>query len=392
MVKVFVPRESAHGETRVAVTPETAARLVAAGAEVLVASGAGASANLSDAAYGEAGAQVVSDADTASAWSTADLVLSVAGPTVAEVGSMGEGAILISFLAAYRETDRVAALRDGGISALAMELVPRISRAQSMDALSSQASIAGYKAVLLAASSLDKYFPLMMTAAGTVKPARVVIMGAGVAGLQAIATARRLGAVVMVSDIREVVREQVESLGARFIDLPDMGERGEGEGGYAREVTPEFLQKQQAIVATHVAQADVVVTTALVPGRPAPRLVTEAMVKDMRDGAVIVDLAVEQGGNCVLSERGEEVVRHGVRIIGLTNLPATMPGDASVLYARNVLALVELLMVEGALALDLEDEILTGALLTHGRRILHAPTAEALGDTPSAAPTDTPSP
>jgi len=258
-----------------------------------------------------------------------------------------------------------------------MELVPRITRAQSMDALSSQANIAGYKAVLLAASRLGKYLPMLMTAAGTIPSAKVVIMGAGVAGLQAVATAKRLGAVVWVSDVRPVVKEQVESLGGKFIDLPTQ-ESGEGQGGYAKEMSKEFLARQQAIIADHLASADVVITTALVPGKPAPRLVTAAMVKNMRPGSIVVDLAGEQGGNCELSKADQEVVESRVTILSPTNLPSTMPHDASVLYARNVLELALLAVKGGALKVDLDDEIIKGALLTHDGSIVNGAIAEAV--------------
>jgi NAD(P) transhydrogenase subunit alpha len=350
---------------------------------VSVEAGAGDAAHFADAVYAAAGATIITRAELARALSETQLLLSVTGPADAHVDALPRGAVCVGFMAPHREHARVGRMRDAGVSALAMELLPRSSRAQAMDALSSQASIAGYKAVLLAAAALDKYFPLMMTAAGTVTPARVVVMGAGVAGLQAIATARRLGALVHVSDIREAVAEQVQSLGARFIELPDTGERGEGEGGYARQVTPEFLRRQQEIVARYVAQADAVITTALVPGRPAPLLVTAAMVEAMRPGSVIVDLAVEQGGNCELSRADEEVEEGGVTILAPSNLPAAMSEDASTLYARNVLALLQLLVrkEEGAaprLALDPEDEVVAGSLLTHGGRIVHEPTAQAL--------------
>jgi len=256
-----------------------------------------------------------------------------------------------------------------------MELVPRITRAQSMDVLSSQANIAGYKAVLLAAANLPRYFPLLMTAAGTIQPARVVIMGAGVAGLSAIATARRLGAVVEVSDIRPAVKEQVQSLGAKFIDLPNL-ESGEGQGGYAKEMSAEFIAKQQAILKARIVLADVVITTALVPGRPAPRLVTADMVQGMKPGSVIVDLAVEQGGNCELSEPGKTVIKHGVKLIGEYNIPASLPYDASQLFAKNVQALLMLIAKGGELKLDLADEVIKGTLLTHAGEIMHGPTAE----------------
>jgi H+-translocating NAD(P) transhydrogenase subunit alpha len=255
--------------------------------------------------------------------------------------------------------------------------VPRITRAQSMDVLSSQANIAGYKAVLLAAANLPKYFPLLMTAAGTIQPARVVIMGAGVAGLQAIATAKRLGAVVEVSDIRPAVKEQVQSLGGKFIELPNL-ESGEGQGGYAKEMSAEFIAKQQEILSARIAQADVVITTALVPGRPAPKLVTAAMVERMKPGSVIIDLAVEQGGNCELSELNTTVIKHGVKIIGESNLAASLATDASTLFARNVLALLMLFAKGGELKLDLNDEVIKGTLLTHNGEIIHAPTREAI--------------
>jgi len=280
----------------------------------------------------------------------------------------------------HRNLPMVKKLAANKISTFAMELVPRITRAQSMDVLSSQANIAGYKAVLLAAANLPKYFPLLMTAAGTIQPSRVVIMGAGVAGLQAIATAKRLGAVVEVSDIRPAVKEQVQSLGAKFIDLPNL-ESGEGQGGYAKEVSAEFLQKQQEIIKARIVLADVVITTALVPGRPAPKLVTADMVQSMKPGSVIVDMAVEQGGNCELSELGKTVVKHGVKIIGEANLPATLPYDASMLYGRNVQSLLNLIAKGGELKLDLNDEVVKGTLLTHDGGVIHAPTADLIAKT-----------
>ena len=377
MPQVFVPREIADGETRVACTPETTKRYVKEGFEVVVESGAGKHAHFTDEQYRETGANVVSGADAESAWGSADIVFRVYPITPAEASKIKEGALLIGFMSQHKNLDSVRILRDRKVSTIAMELIPRISRAQSMDALSSQASIAGYQAVLMAATYLDKYFPLLMTAAGTIQPARIVIMGAGVAGLQAIATAKRLGAVVEVSDIRPAVKEQVESLGGRFIDFP-MDESGEGEGGYARELTPEQLAAQQKVVREKVVAADAVITTALVPGRPAPKLITKDMVVDMREGAVIVDLAVEQGGNCELSKSGEIVVAEGVTIIGHPNMPAATPADASLLYARNIQALLLSLLKEGDVILDLEDEILAGALLTHNGEVRHGPTAEAL--------------
>jgi len=377
MPQVFVPKEIVEGETRVACTPETTKRYVKEGFEVVVESDAGRHAHFSDEQYRQAGARVVSADEAGAVWGSADILLRVYPITPEEASRIKEGALLVGFMSPHKNLDSVRILRDRRISTIAMELIPRISRAQSMDALSSQASISGYQAVLMAATYLDKYFPLLMTAAGTIQPAKIVIMGAGVAGLQAIATARRLGAVVEVSDIRPGVKEQVESLGGRFIDFP-MDQSGEGEGGYARELTAEQLKAQQAIVRQKVVAADAVITTALVPGRPAPKLITKDMVEEMREGAVIVDLAVEQGGNCELSKSGEMVVEHGVTIIGHPNLPAATPADASLLYARNIQALLLSTLSEGQVVLNLEDEILDGALLTHNGEVRHGPTAEAL--------------
>lgn len=375
MVRVFIPKETGPGETRVGATPETVKKMVAAGLEVQVEAGAGLASHIADADFEGVGATLVSD--RVAALGAAHVVVHVVAPAPDEVAHLAEGAVLIGLLSPAVNTDLVAALRDGSIRSIAMELVPRISRAQDMDVLSSQASIAGYKAVLLAAQRLGKYFPLLMTAAGTIPPARVVVMGAGVAGLQAVATARRLGAVVEVSDIREVVKEQVESLGGKFIELPDMG-GGEGEGGYAREMGEDFLRKQREIVTRHVSHADVVICTALVPGKKAPTLLTAEMVEGMKAGSVIVDLAVEQGGNCVFSKPGEDVQHGDVLILGPRNLPAETPIDASSLYSRNVWALFKLLLKEGELVLDTEDEIIDGALLTQGGEIRHAPTREAI--------------
>jgi H+-translocating NAD(P) transhydrogenase subunit alpha len=381
MLKVFVAKEHRPGETRVAATPETVKKLVKEQIEVLVEAGAGEAASFRDADYEAAGAKLVTD--PASAWSSADIVLKIteAAPNPGlgkhEAEALKPGAILLGLMAPHRNLDMVKRLLANKVSTFAMELVPRITRAQSMDVLSSQANIAGYKAVLLGAVHLPKYFPLFMTAAGTIQPARVVIMGAGVAGLQAIATARRLGAVVEVSDVRPAVKEQVQSLGAKFIDLPNL-ESGEGQGGYAKEMSAEFLQKQQQILTDKITKADVVITTALIPGRPAPRLVSADMVKGMKPGSVIVDLAVEQGGNCELSEAGKTVVKHGVKIIGEANLPASMPYDASIMFSRNVLQLLLLFVKGGQLKLDLNDEVIKGTLLTHDGAVFHAPTGELL--------------
>ena len=386
MLNVFIPRERRRGETRVAATPETVRRMVKLGLAVLVERGAGEAAFFPDADFEAAGARMV--ADPASGWGEADVVLKVTAPDAYEglpgheAEALKPGAVLIGFLSPYKNPEAVRLLADGNVTSFALELVPRVTRAQPMDALSSQASIAGYKAVLLAAWRLPKYLPLLMTAAGTIKPGRVVVMGAGVAGLQAIATAKRLGAVVEVSDIRPAVKEQVESLGGRFIELP-LQESGEGAGGYAREMGEEFLTRQREIVKRHLAAADAVITTALVPGRRAPLLVTAEMVAAMRPGAMIIDLAVEQGGNCELSQPDREVVEGGVLILGPSNLAAAQPYDASLLYARNALSLLQLLLdKEGKLAVDLGDEIVAGALLTYEGKVHHAPTAELLGATP----------
>lgn len=381
MSTAFVPKETAPGETRVALTADGVKRLVATGLAVTVEPGAGALALVSDADYEKAGAKL----GAREAWSTADLVLKVQPPTPDEARRLKRGAVLVSFVYAAANRPLVEALLQANVSVLAMELVPRITRAQAMDALSSQATVAGYKAVLLAAARSPRMFPLLMTAAGTVPPARVVVFGAGVAGLQAIATARRLGAVVEATDVRYAAKEQVESLGGRFIEVPGLADL-EGTGGYAKEASAEVLAKQREAVKKRVAEADVVITTALVPGKPAPKLVSADMVSAMKPGAVIVDLAVESGGNCELSKLGQVVVEHGVSIIGLPNLPATVPVQASELYSKNVLNLVKLMLGEkGALQTDFRDEVLAGTLLLHEGRIRHAATANSFGLEPARA-------
>jgi len=373
MPTVFVPRETRAGETRVAASPETAKRLVQAKLELVIESGAGVAAGFTDQAFAAAGARIAG----AEGW-TSDLVLKVQPPTGAEAARLKSGAILVAFLQPHRELELVGILRARNVTSLAMELVPRISRAQSMDALSSQATVAGYKAVLLGAVHLKKLCPLLMTAAGTVQPARVVVFGAGVAGLMAIATSRRLGCRVEATDVRMAAKEQVESLGATFITVPGAADM-EGAGGYAKEQSAEFLERQRAEVAKRVAEADLVITTAQVPGKKAPRLVDQGMVRSMKPGAVIVDLAVESGGNCELSEPGKVVEREGVTIVGLANLPATVPQHASELYAKNVLALVKLFTdKEGKLVPDWSDEVLAGCRLTHAGEVHHAPTAQTL--------------
>jgi H+-translocating NAD(P) transhydrogenase subunit alpha len=366
-VKVAIPKERAPDERRVALVPDTAAKLIAAALEVSVESGAGAGAFIPDDAYEKAGVKVVKGAEALLA--DAGAVLKVQAPAVTEVGLLKSGSVLISFLQPATQADIVKALAQRGVTAFSLELVPRISRAQSMDALSSQASAAGYKAVLIAAGRLGKFFPMMMTAAGTVAPARVLVMGAGVAGLQAIATARRLGAVVSAYDVRPAVKDEVHSLGATFIELEL--ESQQGEGGYAREQSEEFLRKQRELIGEHVAKSDVVITTAAVPGRRAPLLVTGDMVKAMRPGSVIVDLAAETGGNVELTQEGMDVDVAGVTIIGTRNVPSTMPLATSQLFARNVMNLLLHLVKDGAIALDFDDEITKGSCVTHGGKIVN---------------------
>lgn len=379
MTTVFVPKETTSGETRVAATPDSVAKLVKQGLEVAVEFGAGSGSWISDAAYASAGARLVPASE---GYATARLVLKVAPPSPEEAALIQPGAVLIAHLAPGQNLAAVAVLRDRGVTAFAMELIPRTTKAQTMDALSSQANLGGYKAVLLAAAALPKFFPLLMTAAGTVKPAKVVIFGVGVAGLQAIATAKRLGAVVWATDIRPEVKEQVESLGGKFIEVaPDPGQSEPSV--YAKEASADYKRRQAAAVAGHVAEADVVITTALVPGRKAPVLINEAMVRSMKPGSVIVDMAVAQGGNCALSRCGEEVQVGGVRILGHPNLPATVPVHASQLYARNVLDVVKHLVPNGGneeheVVLDFEDEITAGSIAIHAGEVRHAPTAEAL--------------
>jgi len=365
-VKVAIPKETAAGERRVALVPDTATKLIAAGLQVSIQSGAGQAAYLTDSAYEAVGVTVVPEA--AELLKDADAVLKVQPPEVAEAPRYRRGAVLISFLQPASQADIVRALAAQGVTAFSLELVPRISRAQSMDALSSQASAAGYKAVLMAAGRLGKFFPMMMTAAGTVAPARVLVMGAGVAGLQAIATARRLGAVVSAYDVRPAVKEEVQSLGATFIELPL--ESQVGEGGYAKEQSEDFLRKQRELIGEHIAKSDVVITTAAVPGRRAPLLVTADMVKGMRPGSVIVDLAAESGGNVELTQAGQDVDVNGVTIMGTRNVPSTMPLHASQLYARNVANLLLHLVKDGAIKLDFEDEITKGACVTHDGEIV----------------------
>ncbi|WP_179403809.1 Re/Si-specific NAD(P)(+) transhydrogenase subunit alpha [Burkholderia guangdongensis] len=380
---IGVPVETIPGEARVAVTPETARKLKDQGHTVRVASGAGLGASYTDDAYRAVGAEVVDQATALGC----ELVLKVRPPLESEFAAFGQGAMLVGMLNPF-EAAGLERLAKAGITAFALEAAPRTTRAQSMDVLSSQANIAGYKAVMIAADRYQRIFPMLMTAAGTVKAARVVILGVGVAGLQAIATAKRLGAVIEASDVRPSVKEQVESLGAKFIDVPyetaEEKDAAEGVGGYARPMPASWLQRQQVEVAKRVAAADIVITTALIPGRPAPVLVTEAMVQSMKPGSVIVDLAAAQGGNCPLTEPGSTVLRHGVTIVGETNLPALVATDSSNFYARNVLDFLKLILPkEGGVTIDLEDDIVAGCLVARDGMVLRdqpapvRPTAEA---------------
>jgi NAD(P) transhydrogenase subunit alpha len=373
-MRIGVPRETAEGEHRVALVPEVVAKLKARGLDVSVQAGAGADALLPDALFAEAGAEIAEQPGPL--WQ-AEVVVKIAPPSVPEVRQLGAGSVLIGFLAPLTSPQTTQALADAGATAFAMEAIPRISRAQSMDALSSQSNVAGYRAALLGAENMGRFYPMLMTAAGTIPPAKVLVLGAGVAGLQALATARRLGARATGYDVRPEVAEQVQSLGAQFLDL---GVSAAGEGGYARELTEEERARQQEALTDAIKGFDVVITTALVPGRPAPKLVTEAAVRGMKPGSVIVDLAGESGGNCELTEPGQTVVRHDVKILSPLNLPASMPEHASQLFARNVQALLELFVdEEGHLQLDFEDEIIKGACVVRDGEILH-PGAQAAVD------------
>jgi H+-translocating NAD(P) transhydrogenase subunit alpha len=362
-MRIGIPRETLEGETRVAATPETVKKYVADKNTVIVERGAGSAARYPDETYKTAGATLGSAAEALGA----DLVLKVRMPRADELAALKRGAILAGMLDPF-DTEGIARLATTGVTGFALEAEPRITRAQSLDVLSSQANLAGYKAVLLAAHYYGRLFPMMMTAAGTLKAARAVILGAGVAGLQAIATARRLGAVVEASDVRPAAKEQVESLGAKFIDVPfetdEEREIAQGVGGYARPMPPAWMARQAALVSERCKQADIVITTALIPGRPAPTLVSEETVQAMKPGSVLVDLAVERGGNCPLSEQGQIIEKHGVTLVGLTNLPALVPTDASALYARNLLDFLKLIVdKDGAPAIQREDEIVAACLM-----------------------------
>ncbi len=367
---VGVPKETAEGERRVALTPNAVSRLVSGGSEVVVESGAGDESFFSDAEYQEAGATT-----TPAAFESADLVVGVRAPT--DVTSLPRGTVLAAMLQPLVDHPAVTFLVEAGVTSFSLDTIPRIARAQSMDVLSSMASLAGYKAAIIAADALGKLFPMMMAASGTTPPAKGLVLGAGVAGLQAIATARRLGAVLSGYDVRPVVREQVESLGATFLEV-ELDEEAEDVGGYARELSDEARRKGQELVHSAVQDMDFVITTAAIPGRPAPKLIDAGMVRDMRPGAVIVDLAAETGGNCELTRPGETVVENGVSIIGPLNLPSSMPTHASQMYARNMLNFINHVVKDGEIVIDTEDEITKGCLITHDGRIVHEATAAAM--------------
>ena len=385
---VGVPRETAPGERRVAMTPDAVKRLTASGVVVKIESGAGLASGHSDDAYAAAGAAIAADAAEAF---DAQVVIKVQKPNDSEVALLRSGATLIALLQPMANIDLIRDLAGRGITAFSMDAIPRTTRAQSMDVLSSQATVAGYKAVLMAADSLPKFFPMLTTAAGSIVPAKVLVVGAGVAGLQAIATARRLGAVVEAYDTRPVVKEQVESLGAKFVDIPVDTSDAQSAGGYAKEVSAETLRKQQEVLADHAAKSDVVITTAAVPGRPAPRLISRDTVERMRPGSVIVDLAAETGGNVELTQAGETVEHNGVKIMGQLNLPSTMPVHASQMYAKNIQNLLDLLIKNGKLDPDFEDEIVKGTVITRGGEIVHEMTKQRVTEqnAPVQKPADT---
>lgn len=368
MLQIAVPKESAAHENRVALSPVATSQLIKNEHKVLIEKGAGEASNFLDQDYTDAGATIAKNRKDL--FSQADLVLAVQTPSDDDLSLMKKGSTLICFLWALQHPELVKKLISLGITALGMDAIPRISRAQNMDALSSMSSIAGYKSALMAASELDKYFPMMMTAAGTIPPSKALIMGAGVAGLQAIATCRKLGAVVEAYDVRPAVKEQVESLGANFVEVPLEEVSTETKGGYAKELSNDAQERQRQIMHEHVKKSDVVITTALVPGKPAPLLITEEMVADMQAGSVIIDLAAENGGNCALTEAGKTIIKHGVKIVGPINIPSQLSSHASLLYAKNMLALLKLLIKDGELEFDMDDEIILNTTITKDGEII----------------------
>lgn len=374
-MKIAIAKENEVGEHRVALIPDSVARLVKQGLEVWVEAGAGEASFFPNEAYVEAGAKLISD--PATLWGEADILLKVGAPKEHEIYQLRQGSTIISFLNPLGKPEIIQRLSERSITALSMEMIPRSSRAQSMDALSSQAGVAGYKAVLIAAAALPKFFPMLTTAAGTIKPAKVFVIGAGVAGLQAIATARRLGAIVEAFDIRPAVKEEVQSLGAKFVEVT-LNEETVAAGGYAKEISEDSKKRTQELIAQHVKTADVVITTAQVPGKTAPVLVTEDMVAQMTSGSVIVDLAAEQGGNCACTEPGKDVVRNGVTIIGPINLPSSMPIHASQMYAKNITTFLQYLVKDGTLQLNFEDDIVASTCVTHAGEIRNQRVKDAL--------------
>ena len=375
---VAVPKEQSKNESRVAATPGTVKELIKDGAKVLVESGAGEASFISDKEYEKAGSTIITDSKEL--LSKGNVIIKVLAPTLDQIVHLQPKSVLISFCQTSRELDTVKALREQSVTGFSMHLIPRTTLAQKMDALSSQANIAGYKAVLMAANKLGVYMPLLMTAAGTIRPAKILVLGAGVAGLQAIATAKRLGAQVEAFDVRPAVKEQVESLGAKFIEVSsDTSEgEGEGEGGYAKETSEEYKKLQQKLIHSHIIKANAVITTALIPGRSAPILIPSSMVEEMKNGSVIIDLAAENGGNCELTKVDETISFNGIEIVGTSNIPGTMPVHASELYSKNVAALLTYMTKNGELNLDLEDEIISGSMYTHLGEITNSSTKEAL--------------
>ena len=375
-MKISIPKETIHDETRVAATPQSVKELIKAGYEVNIETGAGTSSFISDDNFKNAGANIVNT--TNELFKDSDIIMKVAAPTSDEIELMPKDSILVSFFQPTIELEKVKSISNKNITGLSMHLVPRTTLAQKMDALSSQANIAGYKAVLMGSSHMNVYMPLLMTAAGTIRPAKVLILGAGVAGLQAIATAKRLGAQVEAFDVRPEVKEQVESLGAKFVEVSSESDDGVGEGGYAKETSDEYKQKQQELIKEHISKADMVVTTALIPGKKAPILIGKDVVELMKPGSVIMDLAAENGGNCEVTEKDKVVTHNEIVIDGTSNIPATMPVHASELYAKNISALVLYMTKENNLNFDMDDEIISGSTFTHQGTITHEPTRNLL--------------
>ena len=376
-MNVVIPKETLDNETRVAATPGSIKELVKAGLSVMVETQAGIKSHISDTDYKNAGASIIESKEDL--LSKADILLKVLPPTLDQIVLLQPKSIVVSFCQTTRDIDTVKALKEQSVTGFSMHLIPRTTLAQKMDALSSQANIAGYKAVLIAASKLGVYMPLLMTAAGTIRPAKVLVLGAGVAGLQAIATAKRLGAQVEAFDVRPIVKEQVESLGAKFIEVDSSNDdEGVGDGGYAKETSEDYKNRQQKLIHDHISKSDVVVTTALIPGKPAPKLIPESMVNSMKPGSIIMDLASENGGNCELTKKDEIITHNGVTIDGSSNIPGSMPVHASELYAKNITAFLTYMIEDGELKLNLDDEIISGSMYTHLGEVTHEPTKEAI--------------